>query len=163
MNITALILGLCAVTLALSGCSGGSDNSTSVTTGPDGSTTTVTNSGSSGSNGSSTTTGGTGNGTSAPQDLSCTAAVGGAGNGFATAGGQNIGGCSFGAASSKVVLQAADLPGGCSPYYTAAGGATGSSQPATVGQTYDSGTDFSMFCDATMTPNSTGTVTLVKA
>jgi len=131
-----------ALALLASGCS--SKPSSTNTSGAEtsGGATSGATSGSTGSGSG----GSGGNATGAPQTFSCTSIAGGTGSGYSGAGGQYVGGCPFGQpTTTATLLMNATLPAGCDPYY-ASGSVSTNAQPAKVGESYPTGTQYSMFC-----------------
>lgn len=142
MTIKPLLFAIAVTTvLALSGCSSKSDDGT--TGGSSDTTAPTTGAGTTGPSGNQTA----GNGTL--EERTCTATVGGPGNGFvgAPGGAAYVGGCPFGdAVTTVVVLAKVDLPADCDPYQNPPNAAPGNAQPASEGSEYPVGTTFSMFC-----------------
>lgn len=152
-----LIAGILAATL-LAGCSGdeGSPTGSGTDTMTSGTTTGSTD----------TTTGGTGTVPGNDTTLECVVTAGGPGSVSGNFGGNNVGGCQFGGANpieNDGVVKSFTLAAGCVPWFDnpPADGMTDGT-PA-VGDDYEEGTEFGVYCDATMAPNSANSMVVTVA
>lgn len=152
------LLVLLLATALLAGCSGSDDP-----TATDGTTTSgTTTSGTSGTTGTGTT------GPTAPGNatvLSCTVNVGGAGNGYANlpAANQNVGGCAFtgdNPITADGTVTAVTFATGCTGWSDSTPGDGMSDGVITVGDDYAEGTQFGVYCDATMAANSANSISV---